>query len=74
LPLEAKIVSRPNSEKGGKDKYSHGMVQDGHDAHETDQDEVRNVLEHTTGRSSSSGTDQGTWCSRSGTWGGSGWP
>jgi hypothetical protein len=50
LPLEAKIVSRPNSEKGGKDMYSLGMVQDGHDAHETDQDEVINVLEHTTGR------------------------
>jgi hypothetical protein len=27
----------------------HGMVQDEHDAHQTDQDEVGNVLEHTTG-------------------------
>jgi hypothetical protein len=27
----------------------HGLVQDGHDAHQTDQDKVGNVLEHTTG-------------------------
>jgi hypothetical protein len=27
----------------------HGIVQDCHHVHQTDQDEVRNVLEHTTG-------------------------
>jgi hypothetical protein len=40
----------------------HGMVQDGHDAHQTDQDEVGNVLEHTTGCWRSSETNQGTRC------------
>jgi hypothetical protein len=38
----------------------HEIVQDGHDAHQTDQDEVGNALEHTSGRWSSSGTGQGT--------------
>jgi hypothetical protein len=38
----------------------HGIVQDSHDVPQTDQDKVGNVLEHTTGRWSSSGTGWGT--------------
>jgi hypothetical protein len=49
----------------------HGMVQDGHDAHQTDQDEVGNVLEQTRSCWSSSRTSQETWCTTSGTWGSS---